>query len=94
MRGLFDGRFKFARYFSARQHHRPTSWDELVRHNDLELYDTHADPGETNNLACDLDSAPRERIEALNRSLDALIEREIGIDDGRHLPGAASDWQL
>ncbi len=98
MRGLFDGRFKFARYFSARQHHRPDTWDELVRHNDLELYDTHVDPGETTNLASDLsrdpEAAPRPLIESLNRSLNGLIDREVGIDDGGHLPGAAESWRL
>jgi arylsulfatase A-like enzyme len=94
MRGLFDGRFKFARYFSPRQHHRPGSWDELVRHNDLELYDTQLDPGETTNLASDLSAAPRSRIESLNRSLNELIDREIGIDDGDHLPGATESWKL
>jgi len=94
MRGLFDGRFKFARYFSPRQHHRPESWDDLIRHNDLELYDTHVAPGETTNLAADLGKAPRGRIESLNRSLNELVDREIGVDDGGYLPGAAEDWQL
>ncbi len=93
MRGLFDGRFKFARYFSPRQHHRPESWDELVRRNDLELYDTRKDPGETTNLAADLTTAPRNRIEALNRALNELVDREIGIDDGDHLPGPAGAWK-
>ncbi len=93
MRGLYDGRFKFARYFSPRQHHRPETWDDLVAHNDLELYDTAADPGETRNLAVDLDGQ-RERIEALNRDLLALVDREIGPDDGSFLPGPDGLWQL
>jgi arylsulfatase len=94
MRGLFDGRYKFARYFSPRQHHRPGSWEELIHDNDLELYDTHVDPGETTNLASDPAAAPRERIDSLNRSLNDLIDREIGVDDGGHLPGPAEAWQL
>ena len=81
MRGLFDGRFKYARYFSPRQHHRPENWDDLIRHNDLELYDTRTDPGETTNLASDLTAAPRERIESLNRSLNELIG---SVDDLRN----------
>jgi len=93
MRGVFDGRYKFARYFSPKQHHLPKSWQDLVSHNDLELYDTHEDPGECENLACHPD-AQRLRIEALNRALNELVEREIGVDDGSYLPGAAEDWQL
>ncbi|MFP8878574.1 MAG: sulfatase-like hydrolase/transferase [Myxococcota bacterium] len=94
MRGLFDGRFKYARYFSPRQHHRPENWDDLIRHNDLELYDTHVDPGETTNLVSDPAAAPRERIESLNRSLNELVDREVGVDDGGHLPGSVEDWRL
>jgi hypothetical protein len=85
---------KYARYFSPREHHRPTTWGDLIRHNDLELYDTEADPGETTNLAHDLATAPRERIEALNDSLNALIDDEIGVDDGGFLPGPSEEWQL
>lgn len=101
MRGIFDGRWKFARYFSPRQHHRPMTFDELVRHNDLELYDTALDPCETTNLASEpttLASEPsnarRERIETLNRALNDLIDREIGVDDGSYLPGAREQWRL
>jgi arylsulfatase len=94
MRGVFDGRYKFARFFSPREHHRPATWEELVGHNDLELYDTRADPGETTNLAADPQTAPRDTVEALNRALNALVEREVGVDDGRFLPGAAEGWQL
>lgn len=50
-RGVHDGRWKFARYFAPAHHHTPQTWDELARLNDLELYDTHADPGELENLA-------------------------------------------
>jgi arylsulfatase A-like enzyme len=93
MRGLFDGRYKFARYFSPREHHRPDTWDALVRNNDLELYDTLDDPGEINNLAADPEGQ-RARIEALNTALLTLVDREIGDDDGSYLPGATADWQL
>jgi arylsulfatase len=91
MRGLFDGRFKLARYFSPRDHHRPEDFDALVSRNDLELYDTLADPGETRNLAA-APEAHRDRIEALNRKLLALVDREIGRDDGSYLPGPTAFW--
>jgi arylsulfatase len=93
MRGLYDGRFKFARYFSPRQYHRPETWEDLVAHNDLELYDTLADPRENHNLATD-PASQRERIEALNRALLALVDREVGDDDGSFLPGPTAMWQL
>jgi arylsulfatase len=93
MRGLYDGRWKFARYFSPRQYHRPETWDELVAYNDLELYDTRADPHENHNLAVDA-SSQRDRIEVLNRELLALMDREVGVDDGSFLPGPSGLWQL
>lgn len=84
-RGVHDGRWKFARYFAPSQHHMPRDWETLVRLNDLELYDTQADPFELVNLAAD--PAQRENILRLNAMVNALIETEIGIDDGREYPG-------
>lgn len=82
-RGVFDGRYKFARYFAPDQHHIPTNWDMLVRLNDLELYDTARDPDEIVNLAS---PASREGNHALlmrlNAMTNALIAREVGVDDG------------
>jgi arylsulfatase A-like enzyme len=51
MRGVSDGKYKFARYFSPDNYHTPRSLAELQLHNDLELYDLKNDPGELNNLA-------------------------------------------
>ncbi|MEO0600716.1 MAG: sulfatase-like hydrolase/transferase [Myxococcota bacterium] len=85
MRGLFDGRFKFARYFSPRRHHTPRDFETLVADNDLELYDTDLDPGETTNLAVHPERH-RQRLEALSARLDQLVAREVGTDDGRHYP--------
>lgn len=84
-RGVHDGRYKFARYFAPAHHHKPTNWETLNGLNDLELYDTHADPNELVNLAND----PKHRatVLRLNKMVNALIEREIGTDDGREYPG-------
>lgn len=85
-RGVFDGRYKFVRYFAPSQHHTPEDWATLIQHNDLELYDTQADPDELVNLATDAE-AHRERILELSAQTNALVAREIGVDDGAELPG-------
>jgi arylsulfatase len=85
-RGVHDGRYKFARYFKPKEHHIPRDWDTLLKHNELELYDTQADPDEIVNLAAQPE-AHKELILALNDKTNALIMDEIGFDDGREHPG-------
>ena len=84
-RGVHDGRYKFARYFAPAHHHRPADWKTLSGMNDLELYDTHADPHEIVNLA--YDPAQRGNVLRLNRMVNALIAREVGADNGSEYPG-------
>ncbi|HWU67995.1 MAG TPA: sulfatase-like hydrolase/transferase [Stenotrophobium sp.] len=85
-RGVFDGRYKFARYFAPSQHHIPKDWQTLRKYNQLELYDTQTDPDEVNNLAVDPERQ-KDLIMALNTKVNALIMDEIGFDDGREMPG-------
>lgn len=92
-RGVHDGRYKFARYFRPDQHHVPKDWQTLLAHNELELYDTQTDPDEITNLAHEPE-AHRELILALNAKINALIEHEIGFDDGREHPGPTLMFQL
>src|SRR3546814_14414786 len=84
---LHDGRWKFARYFAPAHHHTPRDWKTLNARNDLELYDTHADPGELVNLAND--PGHRKTVMRLNAMVNALSELEIGkgLYDGRENPG-------
>jgi arylsulfatase len=86
LRGVFDGRYKFARYFSVWQHHQPKDWRTLVARNDLELYDTASDPDEIVNLAHQAESR-RDLILSLNAKVNVLIDREVGADDGSVYPG-------
>jgi arylsulfatase A-like enzyme len=87
-RGIHTGRYKFARYFKPSEHHQPKDWETLTRHNQLELYDLQADPGELDNLA----HAPewtRSPVLELNTRLRALVQQEVGPDLGDELVGPA-----
>jgi arylsulfatase A-like enzyme len=90
MRGIVRGGWKFMRYFSPRDHHTPGDWDELSRRNDLALYDLGGDPAERRNLA--REAGQKERVVQLNAALNALVASEVGIDDGRFMPGPRLLW--
>jgi arylsulfatase len=93
IRGVFDGRYKFGRYFRISEHHVPRDWETLVAHNDLELYDTQADPDEIVNLAFRPEEQ-KARILELNARANALIDTEIGADDGSMYPGPTAPYVL
>ncbi|BCW89589.1 Delta 4,5-hexuronate-2-O-sulfatase [Alphaproteobacteria bacterium SO-S41] len=90
-RGVFDGRYKFARYFAPAQHHIPETWEELTGKNDLELYDTSADPHEIDNLAR-APEAMKHVLMRCNAMTSALIATEIGADMGQEYPGPVSQY--
>lgn len=91
IRSSFDGRYRFSRYFSPVNFNRPTSYEVLVTNNDLEVYDLQEDPQETRNLALD-GKAKGELILALNSTLNARIDEEIGDDNGKFLPLLRGLW--
>jgi arylsulfatase A-like enzyme len=77
IRSIFDGRYRFSRYFSPIDFNRPTTYEDLVAKNDLEVYDHQEDPQETRNLAQD-GKAKAELMMALNATLNGRIDEEIG----------------
>ena len=90
-RGIFDGRYKFSRWFTPGDHHLPETWSVLVGRNDLELYDVSNDPDELNNLA----HHPEQNstmIMAMNAKLNQLVTQEVGTDLGAHMPGDPATW--
>lgn len=91
IRSVFDGRYRFARYFSPIAFNRPTSYEELIARNDLEVCDLREDPEETRNLALD-GKAKAELMMALNEVLNARIDEEVGVDDGSFLPIKFGVW--
>jgi len=94
LRTMFDGRYKFTRYFSPLDHNMPKTVDEVFAWNDVELYDLANDPQEMTNLAMDR-AANAALIGELNAKLDAAIKREMGKDDGRELPDIPFvSWEL
>ncbi|MFW8205416.1 phosphatase, partial [Klebsiella pneumoniae] len=75
VRMIFDGRYKFTRYFSLQQHHTPQTPDALFSLNDIELYDLKTDPHEMNNLANNHQNV--SLILSMNEKLNALFSNEI-----------------
>jgi arylsulfatase len=93
-RTVFDGRYKFTRYFSPEDRNRPGSIDELYRDNDVELFDVQADPAEVTNLAA-VKGQHTDLVLTMSRKLETMIKGEIGVDDGREMPEfQAITWTL
>ena len=84
IRSIFDGRYKFSRYFSSLQFNKPKTIEQLTKVNDLELFDHEKDPNEAVNLAADV-AKNKDLILTMNAKLNAIIAREIGTDDGRFM---------
>lgn len=92
LRTVFDGRYKFTRYFSPVEHNQPKTLEELYAWNDVELFDLQVDPKEMKNLA-EQSSKNRELILSMNQKLQKQIQTEIGEDDGHELPNIPGiDW--
>jgi hypothetical protein len=94
LRTVFDGRYKFTRYFAPLQHNRPQTVEELYGRNDVELFDLLTDPHEAVNLAA-RKNEHQDLVLAANAKLNAAVKHEIGVDDGRELPNIPfMDWTV
>jgi arylsulfatase A-like enzyme len=91
IRSAFDGRYRFSRYFGQTGFNRPTTWEDLVSKNDIELYDLKTDPEEVSNLAMDKKSYG-DLVMTMNTKLNVRIDEEVGVDDGKFLPIRNGKW--
>lgn len=85
LRMAFDGRHKYTRYFSPLERNRPTTLEEIYKLNDPELFDVKSDSREMKNLAA-TKGANEALVLSMNDKLNAVIQAEIGKDDGREMP--------
>lgn len=76
---VFDGRYKFGRYYAPTACNTPTTMAEIFANNDVQLFDLQEDPAEVRNLALDAqtNSAVILRMNAL---LNDLMAKEVGAD--------------
>jgi arylsulfatase len=81
----FDGRYKFARYYAPTTFGTPQTLEEILKNNDVQLFDLERDPDEMRNLALDPEKN-RATILRMNGLLNELMAREVGVNDGRFLP--------
>jgi len=92
IRSVFDGRYRFSRYFSPKQFNQPRTLEGILALNDVELFDLEADPDEMNNLATNSKKYGELMVE-MNGKINQLLEDEVGEpDDGRFLPGDHNNW--
>ena len=92
IRSVFDGRYKYSRYFSPKQHNQPRTLEGIFELNDVELFDLQADPDEMQNLATE-PKKHGELLLAMNDKMNALIDTEVDEpDNGSFLPGKDANW--
>ena len=86
---VFDGRYKFARYYAPNAFNTPQTLEDIFKNNDVQLFDLQNDPDEANNLALDPEKN-RELILRMNDLLNSLMVKEVGGNDGKFLPAIST----
>lgn len=82
---IFDGRYKYARYYAPNAFNTPKTLAEILKYNDIQLFDLQNDPDEKTNLA--LDTTTNEKlILRMNGLMNDLMAIEVGTNDGHFLP--------
>lgn len=84
---VFDGRYKFTRYYAPSEFNTPETFQQILQFNDLELFDLEKDPFEMKNLAVE-PVKHQALIMRLNALMNELIADEVGTNDGQFLPAA------
>jgi arylsulfatase len=82
---VFDGQYKFARYYAPANFNTPVTLKQILRNNDVQLFDLKNDPLETHNLALDPEKN-QALILRMNALLNQLMAQEVGTNDGNFLP--------
>jgi arylsulfatase A-like enzyme len=81
---VFDGRYKFGRYYAPTAFNTPRTLEEILGNNDVQLFDLQSDPEEMHNLALEPEKN-RETILRMNALLNDLIAKEVGVNEGSFL---------
>jgi arylsulfatase len=89
---VFDGRYKFARYYAPAAFNSPQTLRDIFKQNDVQLFDLKSDPDELHNLALKPESH-KEVILRMNALLNELMDKEVGKNDGALLPAAVRPKQ-
>lgn len=82
---VFDGHYKFARFYSPAQFNTPNTFDEIFKYNDVQLFDLEKDPEEMHNLALEPEKN-KKLILRMNQLLNTLMTEEVGVNNGDFLP--------
>jgi arylsulfatase A-like enzyme len=82
---VFDGRYKFARFYAPNKINTPLTIEEILQNNDVQLFDLQEDPLEMNNLALQYEKN-KQLILQMNTLLNALMEQEVGPSSLAFLP--------